>query len=106
MPTPPPTIYLIAGCNGAGKTAFAREFLLKEVGCINFLMGRIRHLHTNGTKAYAVAMRVVRKTQSQDDLIVPVRRAMNRAARKARAENRRLGLPLITWKNGKTARSA
>ncbi len=27
----PPTIYLIAGCNGAGKTTFAREFLPKEV---------------------------------------------------------------------------
>lgn len=34
---PRPTIYLIAGCNGAGKTTFAREFLLKEVGCVNFL---------------------------------------------------------------------
>ena len=33
----PPTIYLIAGCNGAGKTTFARQFLLKEVGCANFL---------------------------------------------------------------------
>lgn len=37
MPAAPPTIYLIAGCNGAGKTTFAREFLLKEVGCANFL---------------------------------------------------------------------
>ena len=34
---PKPTIYLIAGCNGAGKTTFAKEFLLKEVGCANFL---------------------------------------------------------------------
>ena len=34
---PRPTIYVIAGCNGAGKTTFAREFLLKEVGCVNFL---------------------------------------------------------------------
>src|SRR6185295_591230 len=32
-----PTVYLIAGCNGAGKTTFAKEFLLKEVGCANFL---------------------------------------------------------------------
>jgi len=32
-----PTIYLIAGCNGAGKTTFAKEFLLQEVGCANFL---------------------------------------------------------------------
>lgn len=37
MSAPPPTIYLIAGFNGAGKTTFAREFLLKEVGCANFL---------------------------------------------------------------------
>jgi predicted ABC-type ATPase len=34
---PSPKIYLIAGCNGAGKTTFAREFLLKEVACVNFL---------------------------------------------------------------------
>lgn len=37
MPTPKPTIYLIAGCNGAGKTTFAKEFLLKEAKCPNFL---------------------------------------------------------------------
>ena len=35
MPTP--TIYLIAGCNGAGKTTFAKEFLPKEVKCVRFL---------------------------------------------------------------------
>jgi len=29
-------------------------------------------------------------------------RALCRAARKVRAENRRLGLPLIIWKNGRT----
>ena len=28
-------------------------------------------------------------------------RALRRAARNVRAENRRLGLPLILWKNGK-----
>jgi len=33
----PPTIYLIAGCNGAGKTTFAREFLPTEVKCLRFL---------------------------------------------------------------------
>jgi predicted ABC-type ATPase len=32
-----PTIYLIAGCNGAGKTTFAREFLPQEAKCLNFL---------------------------------------------------------------------
>jgi len=35
MPTP--TIYLIASCNGAGKTTFAIEFLPKEVKCLCFL---------------------------------------------------------------------
>jgi predicted ABC-type ATPase len=33
---PSPTIYLIAGCNGAGKTTFAKEFL-PSVGVIRFL---------------------------------------------------------------------
>src|SRR5215212_4129427 len=37
MPGPVPTIYLIAGCNGAGKTTFAKEFLPKEVKCLRFL---------------------------------------------------------------------
>lgn len=37
MATPKPTIYLIAGCNGAGKTTFAKEFLPKEVKCLRFL---------------------------------------------------------------------
>ena len=32
-----PTIYLIAGCNGAGKTTFAREFLTTELKCLRFL---------------------------------------------------------------------
>jgi predicted ABC-type ATPase len=33
---PGPTIYLIAGCNGAGKTTFAKEFLPHEVKCLRF----------------------------------------------------------------------
>ena len=32
-----PTIYLIAGCNGAGKTTFAKEFLTTELKCLRFL---------------------------------------------------------------------
>jgi predicted ABC-type ATPase len=36
MPSPPPTIYIIAGCNGAGKTTFAKEFLPYEVKCLRF----------------------------------------------------------------------
>ena len=37
MPVARPTIYLIAGCNGAGKTTFAKEFLPKEVKGLRFL---------------------------------------------------------------------
>ena len=32
-----PIIYLIAGCNGSGKTTFAKSFLPYEVQCLNFL---------------------------------------------------------------------
>jgi predicted ABC-type ATPase len=31
-----PTIYIIAGCDGAGKTTFAKEFL-PSIGVIRFL---------------------------------------------------------------------
>jgi len=34
--------------------------------------------------------------------VAQAERALHRAARKMRAENRRLGLPVIVWKNGKT----
>ncbi len=36
MPGAKPTVYLIAGCNGAGKTTFAKEFL-PSIGVIRFL---------------------------------------------------------------------
>jgi predicted ABC-type ATPase len=37
LPESQPIIYLIAGCNGAGKTTFAKQFLPHEVKCLNFL---------------------------------------------------------------------
>lgn len=46
-------------------------------------------------------MSVGRRIQTRDDFIAPARRALRRAARKVRAENRRFGLPLISGKNGK-----
>ena len=36
MPAAKPTIYIIAGCNGAGKTTFAKEFL-PGIGVVRFL---------------------------------------------------------------------
>jgi hypothetical protein len=47
-------------------------------------------------------MKSGRKTRQTDNFIPPARRALRRAARKVREENRRLGFPLIIWKNGKT----
>jgi hypothetical protein len=60
-------------------------------------------LHAGGTKAYASTRSVGRKNKSEDDFIAPARRALHRAARKVREENRRLGLPLIIFKNGESA---
>jgi predicted ABC-type ATPase len=37
VPETKPIIYLIVGCNGAGKTTFAKQFLPYEVKCLNFL---------------------------------------------------------------------
>jgi len=37
MPQDTPTLYIIAGCNGAGKTTFAKVFLPQEVKCLRFL---------------------------------------------------------------------
>lgn len=36
MPVSRPTLYLIAGCNGAGKTTFAKEYL-PNIGVVRFL---------------------------------------------------------------------
>jgi predicted ABC-type ATPase len=36
VPASNPTIYLIGGCNGAGKTTFARDYLPREVKCLRF----------------------------------------------------------------------
>jgi hypothetical protein len=41
------------------------------------------------------------KTNRADDFITPARRALRRAARKVRQENRRLGLPVLDWQDGK-----
>jgi adenylate kinase family enzyme len=35
--TSPPTLYVIAGCNGAGKTTSAKEVLPREVPRLHFL---------------------------------------------------------------------
>ncbi len=44
---------------------------------------------------------VERKSHPEDEFIASARRAFKRVARKLRAENRRLGLPLIAAKDGR-----
>ena len=67
MPTAPPTIYLIAGCNGAGKTTFAKEFLPKEVKCLRFLNADEIARGLSPLKPSAGAIRAARLLLTQVD---------------------------------------
>src|SRR5437773_4556179 len=64
MPAPKPTIYLIAGCNGAGKTTFAKEFL-PSVGVIRFLNADDIARGLSPLKPEAVAFKAVRLLLSE-----------------------------------------
>jgi predicted ABC-type ATPase len=70
MPATPPTIYLIAGCNGAGKTTFARQFLLKEVGCVNFLNADYLALGLSPLSPEVAAMKAGRLLLGEFKLLV------------------------------------
>jgi len=67
MPAKPPTIYLIAGCNGAGKTTFAKEFLPKEVKCLRFLNADEIARGLSPLKPSAGAVRAARLLLTQVD---------------------------------------
>ena len=62
-----PTIYLIAGCNGAGKTAFAKEFLPTEVKCLRFLNADEIARGLSPLKPSAGAVRAARLLLTQVD---------------------------------------
>lgn len=51
-----PIIYLIAGCNGAGKTTFAKSFLPNEGKCLNFLNADLIAQGLSPLNARAAAM--------------------------------------------------
>ncbi|PYI88332.1 MAG: hypothetical protein DME26_03810 [Verrucomicrobia bacterium] len=67
MPATKPTIYLIAGCNGAGKTTFAKEFLPKEVKCLRFLNADEIARGLSPLKPSASAVRAARLLLTQVD---------------------------------------
>ena len=71
MPTP--TIYPIAGCNGAGKTTFAKEFLPHEVKCLRFLQrGR------DCTRTISTGIRSARAIKAGRLLLGEVKESINR----------------------------
>lgn len=55
-----PILHLIAGCNGAGKTTFAREFLPREARCLNFLNADLIALGISPLDAKTGAIRAAR----------------------------------------------
>ena len=55
-----PIIYLIAGCNGAGKTTFAKQFLPHEVKCLNFLNADLIALGLSPLNTRAAAIKAGR----------------------------------------------
>ena len=67
MPATTPTIYLIAGCSGAGKTTFAKEFLPKEVKCLRFLNADEIARGLSPLKPSAGAIRAARLLLTQVD---------------------------------------
>ncbi len=67
MPAQNPTIYIIAGCNGAGKTTFAKEFLPKEVKCLRFLNADEIARGLSPLKPSAGAVRAARLLLTQVD---------------------------------------
>jgi predicted ABC-type ATPase len=67
MATNQPAIYLIAGCNGAGKTTFAKEFLPKEVKCLRFLNADELARGISPLKPSAGAVRAARLLLTQVD---------------------------------------
>ena len=46
-------------------------------------------------------MKSKRKTRQREDFIAPAQRAFHRVARRLRAENARLGLPIIVGEKGR-----
>jgi predicted ABC-type ATPase len=60
LPESQPTIYLIAGCNGVGKTTFAKTFLPREAKCLNFLNADLIAQGLSPLNARAAAMKAGR----------------------------------------------
>jgi len=65
-----PIIYLIAGCNGAGKTTFAKSFLPYEGHCLNFLNADLIALGLSPLDARAGAIKAGRLLLAEFDAFI------------------------------------
>ena len=65
-----PIIYLIAGCNGAGKTTFAKSFLPHEGHCLNFLNADLIAQGLSPLDARAAAIKAGRLLLAEFDSFV------------------------------------
>ena len=90
MPAAPPTLYLIAGCNGAGKTTFAHQFLPTEVRCLNFLNADYLAQGLSPLRPEAAAIRAGR-------LVLQEMRALLRRHLSFALESTLSGLTYLRW---------
>jgi predicted ABC-type ATPase len=95
-----PTLYLLAGPNGSGKTTLARDLLPRGIKCLNFLNADLLAQGLSPLDPTASLMRAGRN-KKPDELGQMALRSFRRAVRAVRAENRKLGLPLVVWKDGR-----
>lgn len=65
-----PIIYLIAGCNGAGKTTFAKLFLPYEGRCLNFLNADLIAQGLSPLNARAAAIKAGRLLLAEFDCFI------------------------------------
>ncbi len=65
----PPHLYIIAGPNGAGKTTFARQFLPKFTGCLEFINADMIAAGLSPFKPESAAFRAARLVLEQIQLV-------------------------------------
>ncbi len=115
MPANPPTLYVIAGCNGAGKTTFATEFLPHAGNCLRFLnpdeiargLSPLNPPAANVKAARILLREIHDAVQHRETFAIgnyaerTKLRPTPQESSKLRAEHRRLNLPLLVFKDGR-----
>ena len=94
MPVPKPSIYLIAGCNGAGNPLSPKNFSRATVSFVNSRRNEMT------TTIEIHGLKPIPESKMSPEARV-ASQAHRRATRKKRVELRRRGLPMIIWKDGR-----